>query len=160
MEIEMLEKPIRDFSHKSYTREEVIEQIKEFDGLGYSIYIGSDSQIIKKKVSIVTCICLWKEDTGSKIFFTKEGLGKKIYPSLWSRMELETLRSIETAAEIEEFVNGKIIIHLDLGTDIISSRSATYWKVLRSRVEAQGFECEVKPNSWAASGVADKVVKG
>ncbi len=155
----MLEKHIRDFNHKSYTSEEAIEQIKNLDSKGYKIYVGTDSQIIKRKISIVTCICLWKESVGSKIFVIKERIKKNNYPSLWARMELETLRSIETAVELEEFVSSPIEVHLDLGTDLNVSRSAAYYKTLQAMVEAQGYLCEVKPYSWAASAVADKMAK-
>jgi predicted RNase H-related nuclease YkuK (DUF458 family) len=158
-EIIMLEKRIQDFSNRDFTREEAIKQIKDLDSKGYEVFVGTDSQIIKRKISIVTCVCLWKEGVGSKIFLMKERVRKKNYPSLWSRMELEAMRSIELAGELERIIDSSIEVHLDLGTELAVSKSAAYMKPLRSMVEAQGYKCEVKPNSWAASAVADRWAK-
>jgi predicted RNase H-related nuclease YkuK (DUF458 family) len=159
LEIIMLEKPIQDFNHKSYTQEEAIELIKDYDRKGFNIYVGTDSQIVKRKISIVTCVCLWKESGGSKIFLMKERIKKKNYPSLWARMELEALRSLELAYELEQFVRGPITVHLDVGTDIEVSKSAAYAKPLYAMVRGSGYKCEIKPDSWAASAVADRWAK-
>lgn len=155
----MLEKLIQDFNHRNYTSQEMIAQIIDLDRKGYHTFIGSDSQIIKRKISIVTCLCLWKEGVGNKIFLIKERVRQRNYPNLYSRMELETFRSLELATEISELVSHPITIHLDLGTDETVSKSAAYASTLKSVVISNGYHCEIKPDSWAASSVADRWAK-
>ena len=155
----MLEGIIRDFEQKSYTKEEVIEQIKEYDRLGYDIYIGTDSQIFRRKISIATCICFHSENLGcAKIFYVKERIKKRDYPSLRARMMLEAYRSVELAYELQELVSNPITIHVDVG-DTYRSATARYEQELQNLVTGQGFGCAIKPDSWAASSVADRVAK-
>lgn len=157
---------IKDFSGGTYTKEEFLEQLSEYDSDGFSVYIGTDSQIIKKKISIVTAICFHKpisgEDCGSgvtgKIFYMKEKIPKDGYRNLRTRMLLEAYRSVELAMELDFFVSSKLEIHLDVG-DTIRSKTSAYEKELQALVLSQGYNCEIKPNSWASSSVADRVVR-
>jgi predicted RNase H-related nuclease YkuK (DUF458 family) len=159
MENQMLDGTIRDFEQVVYTKEEVIEQIKEYDRLGYKVYIGTDSQIFRKKISIATCICFHSDDLGcAKIFYVKERIKKRDYPSLRSRMWLEAYRSVELAFEIQEMLSSPITIHIDVG-DTYRSKTALYEQELQALVSGQGFGCAIKPDSWAASAVADRVAK-
>jgi predicted RNase H-related nuclease YkuK (DUF458 family) len=156
----MLEdKIIRDFHQREYIYDEMIQKIREFDKAGFSFYVGTDSQIIKRKISIVTCICCHKEGAGeSKIFYIKERLKKKDYPSLRMRMLLEAYRSIEAAMEIEPHITNRLSVHLDVGSTK-RSKTAKFHKELEFLVQAQGYLCAIKPDSWAASAVADRMAK-
>jgi len=73
-------------------------------------------------------------------------------------MLLEAYRSIELAMELEPMVKGKLEVHLDVG-DTIRSKTSAYEQELQALVISQGYSCEIKPNSWASSAVADRVVK-
>jgi hypothetical protein len=150
---------IRDFHQREYTYDEMIEKIKEYDRAGFNFYIGTDSQVIKRKISIVTAICCHKEGGGdSKIFYVKERIRKKDYPSLRARMLLEAYRSIEAAMEIEPFISNRLSVHLDVG-DTNRSKTSKFHKELEFLVQAQGYDCSIKPDSWAASSVADRMAK-
>ncbi len=163
------EKLIRDLRGNKFSFEEFIVQLQEYDKNGFQFFIGTDSQIIKGKIALVTCICLIKEGGGNnKIFYVKEKFAKKDYQGLRSRMLLEAYKSIEAAMEIEKFVKNKLTIHLDVGNDEdnitrsgeIKDNSARYNQELQFLVVSQGYQCDIKPDSWAASSVADRVVKG
>jgi len=158
---------IRDFSQNTYTKEEFLNQLKNYDEQGYNLYIGTDSQIVKRKISIVTAMCFHKsgddagDDAGGvsgKIFYVKERIGRKQYPNLRTRMLLEAYRSIELAMELESLFSKKLEVHLDVG-NTIKSKTSAYEKELQALVLSQGYGCEIKPYSWASSSVADKVVK-
>jgi predicted RNase H-related nuclease YkuK (DUF458 family) len=73
-------------------------------------------------------------------------------------MLMEAYRSIEAAMDLDPIVKTKISIHLDIGS---SHRSKTrmYQQELQYLVSSQGYECKIKPDSWAAGGVADRVSK-
>lgn len=152
---------IKDFSDNIYTKEEFLALVKNLSKNKYNVYIGTDSKIIKNKVIIVTAICFHKpnsKNTGNKIFYVKEKISKKECPTLRSRMLLEAYRSIKCAIEVEQYVDGRLEVHLDVG-DTIKSKTSEYERELKAMVIGQGYNCEIKPNSWASSAVADKVVK-
>lgn len=153
---------IRDFKHEPYSKDEFINILKEYDSLGYKVYIGTDSNIICDEILIATAICFHKSDSDSsssgKIFYIKESVSRKSYPNLRTRMLLEAYRSIELAMEIESVFSGKLEVHLDVG-DTIKSKTSAYEKELQALVRGQGYTCEIKPYSWASSGVADRVVR-
>jgi predicted RNase H-related nuclease YkuK (DUF458 family) len=157
------EHTIRDFNQKPFTKEEFLKQLKAYDEDGFNVFIGTDSQIIKKKISIVTAVCFHKsgEEVGSssgKIFYMKEKISRKQYPNLRTRMLLEAYRSIELAMELEPLVSTKLEVHLDVG-DTIRSKTSKYERELQALVLSQGYSCEIKPYSWASSAVADRVVR-
>jgi predicted RNase H-related nuclease YkuK (DUF458 family) len=153
---------IRDFSNNTYSGEELIKNIKDYDKKGYDFFIGSDSQVFGKHISIVTCICprFDNNDIGlsGRVFYIKDKISKKAYPNLRTRMLLEAFSSIEMALDLDQYINNKISIHLDVGYSK-KSKTSNYQSELQYLVKAQGYECEIKPNSWAASGAADRVSK-
>ena len=50
-------------------------------------------------------------------------------------------------------------MHLDVGEDLRKNKTAKFNKELKILVESQGFGCEIKPNSWASSSIADRYTK-
>lgn len=158
----MLEdKIIRDFSQNNYTYQDFCSCVKHYSSKGYDVFIGSDSQVNKRKINVVTAICFVKrgeENKSGKIFYIKTKVRKKDYSNLRTRMLLEAYRSIETAIEIEALISTKLTIHLDVG-DTLRSKTCSYHKELQALVKSQGYDCAIKPDSWASSAVADRVVR-
>jgi predicted RNase H-related nuclease YkuK (DUF458 family) len=150
---------IRDYNHKTYTKEEFLEQVKEYDRKGFNAYIGTDSKIVKRKVAIVTAVIFHDSSNGGKIFYMKDRVSMKECPNLRMRMMLEAYRSVETAMELEKYLHHGLEIHLDVGDDVIKNKTSAYEKELQTLVVGQGYVCEIKPNSWASSSVADRFVK-
>ena len=153
------ENKIRTFNQEEISFDSTIETIIKLSRIGYGFYIGSDSQIVKDKVSVVTCICAHERTSGGRIFYVKEKVPIKRLKTLRARMMYEAYKSLEVALEVEEFVESKITIHLDIGYD--PKRSPTY--VLKDElqflIKSQGYACEIKPYSWASSSVADRFTK-
>ena len=151
---------IRTFDNIIVSYNEFIETIKSLNKEGLDIYIGTDSQIIKEKLSVVTCICFYKNGIKkSKIFYIKKRIPAKRYPTLRARILFEAYTSLEAALDVDPYINGKLTVHLDIGSDPIRSKTAKFEKELQMIVKSQGFGCEIKPNSWASSAVADKFTK-
>jgi predicted RNase H-related nuclease YkuK (DUF458 family) len=156
------DKIIRDFSGNTYSKEEFLREVKKYNDDGYDFFIGTDSQVFNEHISMVTAICprLIIEDTGrsSRLFYIKEKLSRKACRNLRTRMLMEAYRSIETAMELDDIISRRISIHLDIGASL-KSETRHYQKELQYLVVAQGYDCEIKPNSWAAGGVADRFSK-
>jgi predicted RNase H-related nuclease YkuK (DUF458 family) len=165
---------IRGLSQREYSYDELIQEIKRLDKLDAEFFIGTDSQVIKKKISIVTCVCAILPGE-NRVFYVKQKISKtdlknmsmpefiiektRDNSALRLRMLLEAYRSIEAAMEVEPYIKGKLNVHLDVGSDSKVSKSAIAQKELQYLVQSQGYECAVKPDAWAASAVADRVAK-
>lgn len=151
---------IRTFGGEEISYEDFLLRLMKLNEEGLDVYIGTDSQVFKSKISVVTSICLYKHGIQkNQIFYIKKRLSKKRYPTLRARMLLEAHSSLEAALELDPLIDGKLTVHLDIGTDIKKSKSAKMSKELRVIFEAQGFGCELKPDSWASSCVADRYTR-
>jgi predicted RNase H-related nuclease YkuK (DUF458 family) len=84
---------------------------------------------------------------------------KELIPTLRARILYEAYRSIEIAIEMDRQIYGQLVVHLDVGADAIKNKTARFEKELQILVRAQGFGCEIKPNSWASSSIADRFTK-
>lgn len=151
---------IRTFENAEVSYGDFIDKLKSFSKKGLDIYIGSDSQVIKTKISIVTCICFYKQGIPENhIYYIKKRIPKDRYPTLRARMLFEAYCSLEAALDVDPYVAGELIVHLDIGSDFKRNKTAKFSKELQILVKSQGFGCEIKPNSWASSSIADKFTK-
>tara|TARA_R110002110_G_scaffold152232_4_gene344944 strand:- start:486 stop:974 length:489 start_codon:yes stop_codon:yes gene_type:complete len=162
----MLEKKrITDLSGNEHSYEEFVKSIRKHDQEGFDTYIGTDSQINGGKIDIATCVIFVRRDSpfgrdcSGKVFCFKERIPRKDYPNLRMRMMLEAYRSLETAMFLEKYINNTIHIHLDIGPSSRFNKTSAYKVELTGMVRSQGYECEIKPNAWAASGVADRACR-
>jgi hypothetical protein len=154
------ENTIRTFDNGIISYSNFIKETKKLNSEGLDVYIGSDSQVIKGRLSIVTCICFYKRGINkNQIFYAKKKVPAERYPTLRSRMLFEAYKSLEAALEIDPYVNGKLTVHLDIGSDPTKCKTAKFEKELRMLIKSQGFGCEVKPDSWASSSIADRFTK-
>ena len=151
---------IRTFEHDEVSYQDFLRELHQSNKDGLDIYVGSDSQVLKDKISLVTCICFYKTGVPkNSIFYIKKRISKKRYPTLRARMLLEAYSSIEAAMELDPLTKGSLTVHLDVGEDFRRNKTAKFSRELQILVKAQGFGCEIKPNSWASSCVADKYTK-
>jgi|15BtaG_2_1085339.scaffolds.fasta_scaffold14713_2 hypothetical protein len=151
---------IRKFGGIEISYDDFLIKLKNLNDEGLNIYIGSDSQILKGKISLVTSICLYRRGiAGNQIFYIKRGLNKARYPTLRSRMLLEAYSSLEVALELDPLVGGNLTVHLDIGSDEKKNKTAKFSKELQILFKSQGFACKIKPDSWASSSVADRYTK-
>ena len=151
---------IRDVNQEILSYAKFVEKLKDLNKEGLDVYIGTDSQVLGPKISIVTCICLYRNGLPkNSIFYIKEKLNTERYPTLRSRMLLEAYRSLEVALEVDQLVDGQLTVHLDIGSDVAKNKTAKFQNELQFLFKSQGFGCEIKPNSWASSCVADRFTK-
>ena len=77
------EQKIKNLNQVEYSYEEFIKILKQYDSEGYDAYIGTDSQVIKNKIYIATCIAFvrrnsrYGSDCSGRVFYVKEKILKK-----------------------------------------------------------------------------------
>lgn len=151
--------------------EDIPERLKSFYderkvyGAPFNLIVGTDSQNHSetKVVSVVAIVC---EGHGGIFFYTQKKV--PLVNSIREKLEKETGESLKIAMELleslempfyREFMeNVPLSIHIDAGT---TSRSKTASLVdgLIGWVKAVGLNCEVKPDSFVASSIADRISK-
>ena len=133
---------------KSYVKEWLIKKPNAL------VYIGCDSQIHGKVVNYAVSICMYEKGKGGHVISKKTT--EKVTPNnvrLWE----EVNKSIAVADELKE-LGIKITIHVDYNSDPNEKSNELYDAGLGYAM-AMGYEAEGKPNSFAASKCADKVVR-
>ena len=131
----------------------------------FNIIIGTDSQNFSdtKMVSVITIIC---EGHGGIFFYevTRQPLIKDVR----QKLHVETNASLEIADKLiaqfekqeynELFMNTHLSIHVDAGHSD-NGKTKPLIPELVGWIKACGYDCEVKPDSFAASSIADKISK-
>lgn len=166
----------KDFTMRSPTKgelslREVVEAVRDFINSSkadtYSVTIGTDSQNFDK-TKIVMVIAVHRNGKGG-IFFYKTTYLKRIN-SIRQKLTTETQMSLELAdaflKEMEEefFRSGfaydekniKYAIHVDAGHD---GKTNALIPEIVAWVKANGYDVSVKPDSYAASSIANKFSK-
>lgn len=156
----------RNSKHEKIKFDEMIDRVIDFinedPNYEYKLSIGTDSMTYKD-THFVLAIVVHRVGNGGIYFYKKfDHPGIK---DLRTKLYTETQLSIETAdllvstlldenENILEKLN--LSIHLDIGT---SGPTKDLIKELEGWVTAVGYEYEIKPNSYAASFVADRYSK-
>lgn len=124
----------------------------------YRLIIGSDSLPNGDgQVYLVTAIVLHRVGNGG-IYFWRRRLSAKLH-SLRDRMYAEALASIgmaqrlESVADLKPLLRNNIEIHVDVGED---GPTRDMIQELVGMIIAHGYEAKTKPESFAASKVADR----
>jgi len=119
------------------------------------IYIGTDSQRVGKRIKFITVIVCVLPGKGGRVIQKCKIIPSKDMTNLRDRLIHETWLSIEVAQEVSKIVPNDLTIHLDVNQSP-KYKSGKYRAELTGFVAGLGYKYEVKPNSWAASCVADK----
>jgi hypothetical protein len=158
-------------TYGSVTIEEVAKIVTDYilsdTSALYEVNIGTDSQTYAD-VKIVEVVAVHRVGKGGIYFYRKEYVSR--FHSLKEKIFDETSRSINlanmfyNALELEFLEHDKVLedynihnqIHCDIGTTGATNAlipEITGW------VRSAGYECCIKPDSYAASGVANKLSK-
>jgi predicted RNase H-related nuclease YkuK (DUF458 family) len=101
-----------------------------------------------------TVIAAYYPGRGGRFLYLRDHAQKSDFKHLQQRLAEEALRSLAIASEIREEFGRDPEVHLDLSTS--KHKSSKYVKELTAMVGAYGFKCQVKPDSWVSSTLADK----
>lgn len=141
---------------------QLISEIKNFmladDRFSYRLLIGTDSENQEATIDFVTAIVVHRVGAGARYFWRRRVVPKRydFHQRLWE----EALMSLEISKALLKFLteaelNFAFELHLDLGNN---GRSQSVIKELINLVRGHGFEVKVKPEAYAASTIADKLI--
>jgi uncharacterized protein len=138
---------------------EIVDFIKSNDSFTYRILVGTDSEyFLNSKADFVSVIVVHRIGEGARYFWRREIISKKF--SLGERLWQEAILSINISQELLKVLtnlnlNLEFEIHLDLG---INGKSSSSLKEIINLVRGYGFEIKIKPQSYAASKIADRLI--
>jgi hypothetical protein len=140
------------------TLSQIYEEIIS-SGPSSEIYVGTDSDPSRKKVAFVTGVVIRYPGSGANYYWSRRYIDSSKFFNLGHRLELEVVDSIVVASLLrEETGRKKITIHADCSSKP-GNASFEFLNRITSYSKAMGFVTVVKPDSWAASSVADKHAK-
>ena len=128
------------------------------NGHRLKVCIGSDSQVKGKHVEFATVIVFLREHKGGFMFIANYKDTKRM--SLKERMILEVAKSVEVAyslCDLLDAYNVELEVHADINTDP-SFKSNTALKEAMGYILGMGFVFKAKPDAFASSSCADKVI--
>lgn len=132
---------------------DVVDRIKSANP--DEIHIGCDSHLRQQVYYFAIAVC-FKTETGWIYFWKRHKYKQKFFPNLKLRLQHEVLLSLSLANELkdEDTKDRDTWVHADLNENP-RYKSSQSVKQLTNLIKAMGFNCLVKPYSWAASSVAD-----
>lgn len=126
----------------------------------YKLVIGTDSQTTAKETTLVTAIIVHRIGKGARFFFNRKR-EKPIF-DLRHRIYHETARSLAVVQQIEKegllnrLVDLPIEIHIDIGQ---RGETRAMIQEVVGWVTSVGYTVKIKPYSYGASSVADRLTK-
>ena len=146
-----IELPIKEAVKKAIVRE-------TNNGHKLKVCIGSDSQVKGKIAEFATVIVFLREHKGGFMFISN--YKQPNHMSLKERMLIEVSKSIEIAyalCDLLDEYNVELEVHADINTDP-SFKSNTALKEAMGYILGMGFVFKAKPDAFASSSCADKVI--
>lgn len=122
------------------------------------ICIGSDSQVKGAIVEYATVIVFVREKKGGFMFIHNSH--RRHDPSIKERMITEVAMSVEVAYSLCDLLDKyqiELEVHADINTDP-SFQSNTALKEAMGYILGMGFVFKAKPEAFASSSCADKIV--
>lgn len=146
-----IEVPVKDAVRDAIIREQAL-------GHRLKVCIGSDSQVRGNVVEFATVIVFLREGKGGFMFISNHSDHRKM--SLKERMISEVGRSIEIAYSLCDLLDEhhvELEVHADINTDPMFQSNVAL-KEAMGYILGMGFVFKAKPDAFASSCCADKVV--
>lgn len=137
---------------------EIERFLKEDDRFEYKILVGSDSEAKETNVDFVIVIVVHRVGYGARYFWKRMALPS--FAHLRDRLWQEAIFSLELSQELlkkllVKNLNFHFEVHLDVGEN---GKSKSVVKEIIALVRSYGFNVKVKPESYAASKIADRLI--
>ncbi|ACL70917.1 ribonuclease H-like YkuK family protein [Halothermothrix orenii] len=144
------------------TYQTILDFIESEPDNQYRLIIGTDSQPRLEEIVFVTAIVIYRVGRGGRFFYHKER--EKFHLSMKQRIFYEVSKSLDVASKLTALLAKekgfdeelKIEIHVDVGE---KGPTNTIIKEVVGMVVGSGYEAMIKPDSYAASTIADKYTK-
>lgn len=141
---------------KAAVEEAIVKQRQQ--GFKLKVCIGTDSQVRGNETEFATVIVFLREKHGGFMYICNEKSTKPY--SIKERMLLEVARSIEIAYELCDLFN-KYDVDMEVHADINTNphfKSNEALKEAMGYILGMGFAFKAKPEAFASSCCADKVI--
>jgi hypothetical protein len=141
---------------KDQVRKTIESEIENNNKL--KVYIGTDSQVKQNITEFATVIVFLREKNGGFMFMHNEKVTQTFH--IKERMLLEVSKSIEIAYELcDLFIEYEIEmeVHADINTNA-QFKSNDALKDAMGYIMGMGFAFKAKPDAFASSCCADKVI--
>ncbi len=142
---------------------EIASFISQDDQSKYRLVVGTDSNG-DKRADFVTAVIVYRIGHGGR-YFWKRTNGHRIYHTLRDRIYQEVALSLQVAQDMlkqlktsltkSDLPNYDFQIHIDVGQN---GPTREMIKEVVGMVRGNGFKAKIKPESYAASHVADKYI--
>ena len=167
----MITKIFRRGNGETVNYEQMVDVITDYiakePNSSYEITVGTDSQN-HSKTKMVEVIAIHRVGDGGIFFYRTEYIRK--IKVLKEKIVEETSRSLENATGLVDNIGVKLIdhdidideldIHFQIHCDIGKyGKTSQLISEITSWVEAAGYEAVIKPDSYTASGIANKISK-
>ncbi len=122
------------------------------------VCIGTDSQVRGETIEFATVIVFLREKKGGFMFISNYKFEKKM--SLKERMITEVAKSVEVAYDLCDLLDlyeVELEVHADINTDPNFQSNAAL-KEAMGYILSMGFVFKAKPDAFASTSCADKVV--
>ena len=141
-------------------KESVTNTIKQEHELGnkLKVCIGTDSQVKGDIIEIATVIVFLREKRGGFMFISSDSLQQTM--GIKERMITEVARSVTVAYSLCDILDKykvELEVHADINTDP-EFPSNVALKEAMGYILGMGFTFKAKPNAFASSSCADKMV--
>jgi uncharacterized protein len=128
------------------------------DGFKLKVCIGTDSQVFTDEIHFATVIVFLREKRGGFMYISNDRMTRIM--STKERMIFEVARSVEVAYSLCHLLDKykiELEVHADINTDP-SFESNVALKEAMGYILGMGFVFKAKPDAFASSSCADKVV--
>jgi len=142
---------------RKITRADLLQDIECHILDGGKVFVGSDSNVLGDSCTYAQTICLYNEEVrrGGRYYVKTHKVKMKFSTPPQVRIMQEAQEAIEIALELAQlFPTENIEVHLDVNTRK-GNLSQTLADQLSGYAKSAGFACKLKPDSWAATGIAD-----
>jgi predicted RNase H-related nuclease YkuK (DUF458 family) len=136
---------------------EIVSIMKDDPQVHYEIMVGSDSREEPHEVDFVSAIIVHRVGKGGRYFWRRQRergrftLRQKIYQEATLSFELAQLLLKELQARTA--LDYDLEIHVDVGR---TGKTRDLIDEVVGMIVGSGFQVKIKPDSYAASSVADK----
>lgn len=146
---------------KKITKHQLIKEIVKFlndDEYEYKVLVGTDSECFNDKVDFVSVIVIHRVGYGARYFWQRKIYNRSF--SLHERLWQEALLSLNIGQEILKFlIKEKAKFHFELHLDLSTTgKSSSSLKEIINLIRSYGFEVRIKPESYAATKIADRLI--
>jgi predicted RNase H-related nuclease YkuK (DUF458 family) len=135
---------------------DVVAFVRENARDGQAVHVGTDSLQLARTTRFVTVVAILTPGRGGRALWRRQTVAR--IPSLRERLLREVWLSVELGLSLSPVVPGALSVHID-ANPVARHRSSAYVQELVGLVVSQGFRAVIKPESWAASRAADRMVR-